>query len=244
VQSAALNGSNPNSPIQMAHRKRTKEIIDNPETNLPAHNLLSKLSEAGKRVEIVAEPEEVFRLFAMFVGDLERTAVAAHLPLEQVAEMSEAGNWTSRIKVLIRLQKSGIPGDVERGVNRAINFIQADRMRRVIERVINTLNNMSADEMLANLLSVTEDRNGNITSKILTRPFADLATALEKCHAMTYQALNDTATDRKGRSENEDSASASAGEMHLALVDAMSKARKPRVSGPHAGAVAGGSDLT
>ncbi len=207
-------------------RKRRKELIDNPETNLPANNLLARLSEAGKRVETIADPEEVFRLYAMFVGDLERTAIAAHLPLEQVAEMAAAGDWNKRIAVLIRLQKSGIPGDVERGVNRAINFIQADRMRRVIERVINTLNNMSADEMMQNLLCVTEDRNGNVTSKILTRPFADLATALEKCHAMTYQALNDTATDRKGRSEHEDTASASAGEMHLALVDAMSKARK------------------
>lgn len=222
----------------MGLRKRTKQILDNPETNLPAQTLLNKLSEAGKRVEVVADPEEVFRLYAMFVGDLERTAVAAHLPLEQVAEMADAGNWTGRIKVLIRLQKSGIPGDVERGVNRAINFIQADRMRRVIERVINTLNNMSPDEMMENLLSVSEDRNGNVTSKILTRPFADLAAALEKCHAMTYQALNDTATDRKSRSEHTDEANASAGEMHMALVDAMSKARKS-VSGP----LVSGADL-
>jgi hypothetical protein len=192
------------------------------------------LAEAGKRVDVVTDPEEVFRFYAMFVGDLERTAVAAHLPLEQVVEMAAAGDWTKRIAVLIRLQKSAVPGDVERGVNRAINFIQADRMRRVIERVVNALNNMSADEMMSNLLCVSEDRNGGITSKILTRPFADLATALEKCHAMTYQALNDTATDRKSRSEHEDSATASAGELHMALVDAMSKARKA-VSGPTAG---------
>jgi hypothetical protein len=211
----------------MGLRKRTKQILDNPETNLPAQTLLNNLSAASKRVEVIAEPEEVFRLYAMFVGDLERTAVAAHLPLEQVAEMATAGEWTKRITVLIRLQKSGIPGDVERGVNRAINFIQADRMRRVIERIIGVLNAMSPDEMMQNLLSVSEDRNGNVTSKILTRPFADLATALEKCHAMTYQALSDTATDRKGRSETEDQ-NATAGEMHLALVDAMAKARAPK----------------
>ena len=215
-------------------RKRKQELIDNPETNIPANNLLARLSSASNRVSVVADPEEVFRLYAMFVGDLERTAIAAHLQLEEVAEMAASGDWNKRIAVLIRLQKSGVPGDVERGVNRAINFIQADRMRRVIERVINSLNNMSADEMMQNLLCVSEDKQGNITSKIMTRPFADLATALEKCHAMTYQALNDTATDRKGRSEHEDSAQASAGEMHMALVDAMSKARSP-VSGPQAG---------
>jgi len=217
-------------------RKRKQELIDNPESNIPANNLLARLSSAAERVETRTDPEEVFRLYAMFVGDLERTAIAAHLPLEQVADMASNGNWNKRIAVLIRLQKSGIPGDVERGVNRAINFIQADRLRRVIERVINSLNNMSADEMLENLLCVSEDKQGNINSKIMTRPFADLATALEKCHAMTYLALNDTATDRKGRSEHEDTATASAGEMHMALVDAMSKARRPAVSGPVPGA--------
>ncbi len=210
--------------------KKTQAAQADPDEYVPAQNLLTRLSSAANRKPTaIIDPEDVFRLFATFTGDLERTAVAAHLSVEQVNEMAIAGEWNKRISVLIKLQKSGIPGDVERGVNRAINFIQADRMRRVIERVINSLSNMSHEEMMANLLCISEDKMGNTVSKIMTRPFADLATALEKCHAMTYQALNDTATDRKGRMETEDQ-NATAGEMHMALVDAMAKVRsQPKI---------------
>jgi hypothetical protein len=90
---------------------------------------------------------------------------------------------------------------------------------------------MTHDELTENLLCITSDRQGNMQTKIVTRPIADLCVALEKCHAMTYQALNDTATDRKSRMETEDQ-NATAGEMHMALVDAMTKARPPKpVSG-------------
>ena len=208
-------------------RKRTPEQKDADKN--AAHNLISKLQEAANRPPSAAStPEEIFRLYAMFVGDVERTAIASHKSVDEIVEMVEAGAWHKRIAVLIKLQKSGIPGDTERGVNRAINFIQADRLRVLIEKVVSMLTNMSESEMCENLLCVTTDSEGNTTTKILTRPFADLATALEKCHAMTYLALHDTATDRKGRSEHEDDAKASAGEMHMALVDAMAKARAPR----------------
>ena len=172
----------------------------------------------------VSSPEEIFRLYAMFVGDLERTAIAANLPIDEVADMATAGQWHKRIAVLIKLQQSGIPGDTERGVNRAINFIQAEKLRTLIERILTMLVNASATELVYNLLAVTTDKEGNTTTRIVTRPFADLATALEKAHAMTYQALNDTATDRKDRRETDDK-NATAGEMHMALVDAFAKVR-------------------
>jgi hypothetical protein len=219
----------------MARSKQTAENPDAPAGNKAAarahgQQLIVGLADAAKREAPAATAEDIFRLYAMFVGDLERTAIAAHRSLEEVAELATAGDWPKRIAVLIRLQKSGIPGDTERGVNRAINFIQADRMRCVIERIIRALTNMTDQEMLEHLLCATTDKEGNITTKILTRPFADLATALEKCHAMTYQALSDTATDRKGRAENTDEGSATAGEMHMALVDAMAKARPKQLS--------------
>jgi hypothetical protein len=203
--------------------RKTKEKRD--ADKQAATNLISKLQEAANRPERAAStPEEIFRLFAMFVGDVERTAIACNKSVDEIVELSQAGNWQKRIAVLIKLQKSGIPGDTERGVNRAINFIQADRLRTLIEKVVSMLTNMSESEMCDNLLCVTTDGDGNTTTRILTRPFADLATALEKCHAMTYQALSDTATDRKDRRDTEDTNS-TAGEMHMALVDAMAKVR-------------------
>jgi hypothetical protein len=227
VRSAALNGSKHNSQTPMG--KPTKNVVQPHADTVNKHGaqLVVALAESASREPLAITPDDIFRLYAQFVGDIERTAIAAHRSVDEIVELVEAGGWAKRIAVLIRLHKSGIPGDTERGVNRAINFVQADRMRTVIERIIRAMMNMTEREMLDHLLSVSTDKEGNTTSRILTRPFADLATALEKCHAMTYQALSDTATDRKSRMETEDQ-NASAGEMHMALVDAMAKARAPR----------------
>ena len=208
------------------HKPKRKNLTEHgDDVQQAAHRLIDKLSEAAKMPEKLAStPEEIFRLYATFAGDLERTALACHRPVDEIAEMAEVGKWQRRIAVLIKLNQSGTPGDVDRGVNRALNFVQADRLRSLIEKVVRMLTNMSETEMCEHLLSVTTDSFGNTTSRILTRPFADLATALEKCHAMTYQALSDTATDRKDRRESEDK-HATAGEMHMALVDAFNKVR-------------------
>jgi len=225
VNVVGASGKNLNSKIQMGRRKKQFNVTTLEDTKAAANTLIAKLTEAAKKPERLAStPEEIFRLFAMFVGDVERTAIASNKSVDEIVEMSLAGNWQKRIAVLIKLQKSGIPGDTERGVNRAINFIQADRLRQLIERVVQMLMNMSEGEMVENLLSITVDKDGNSTTRVVTRPFADLATALEKCHAMTYQSLSDTATDRKDRRETEDS-NGTAGEMHMALVDAFAKVR-------------------
>lgn len=205
---------------------KTKTLSGQPdEVQGAGQKLINQLTACAQEPDRLAStPEEIFRLYAMFVGDIERTAIAANRSVDEIVELSVAGNWAKRIAVLIKLQKSGIPGDTERGVNRAVNFIQADRLRSLIERVLRMLTNMAEGELITNLLAVTTDKEGNTTTRIVTRPFADLATALEKAHAMTYQALSDTATDRKDRRETEDT-NASAGEMHMALVDAFAKVR-------------------
>lgn len=190
----------------------------------PGLQLVKALAQvADQTARVTKDPESIFRLYAIFSGDVERTALAANMSVEQVVEMADAGGWMKKIAVLIRLQKSGIPGDAERGVNRAINFVQADRLRTIIERLLRALTQMSSEELFTYTLATQTDKDGITTNKIHTRPFADLASALEKAHAMTYQALSDTATDRKDRKETPEQATA--GEMHMAIADAMAQVR-------------------
>jgi hypothetical protein len=66
-------------------------------------------------------------------------------------------------------------------------------------------------------------KNGAIVSESLsTRPLADLASALEKCHALTYMALNDTATERKARPQTSDE-DLGASEIHAKLAAAFAR---------------------
>lgn len=176
-----------------------------------------------------SEPEDIFRLYAQFCGDLDRTACATGKSVDEVVELAEAGKWQKKIAVLLRLKDSGVPGDAERGINRAVNFIQADRMRQIVERAIQVLQKMSNEEFVRLCLVESFDHQGNGSTKIVMRAFADLATSLEKCHAMTYQALSDTATDRKDRRETNDE-SHSAGELHIAMADALAKVRAEKTT--------------
>lgn len=192
-------------------------------------HLLTVIEAAAARPDQpIQNTEDVFRMFAMFMGDMERTALATNRTPEDIAEMCAAGDWNKRIAVLLRLQKSGVPGDAERGVNRAVNFVQADRLRSIIERVLRSLVNLNNHELFSLTVStITRGRgeNTSTTDVITTRPFADLATALEKCHAMTYQALADTSTDRKERKEVMD-ADHSATELHMKIAAGMTAARE------------------
>jgi hypothetical protein len=63
-----------------------------------------------------------------------------------------------------------------------------------------------------------------VSKKLNTRAFADMSSAIEKCHALSYAALNDTATERRERGD-EPEAHKSAAEMHLNITRAMEQIR-------------------
>ena len=145
--------------------------------------------------------ERIYQLYALFACDAEKTAVAAKIPLEVVEEMAKNGRWDAQFQTLIKLRQSGRPGDLERATNRAINFVQAHNYRRFLERIMRMLSLLTPKELEEYCFEIRIDKQGNESRKMACRPFADLATAIEKCHAMTYAALTDTASDRQHRKE-------------------------------------------
>lgn len=184
------------------------------------------VNELQKSLEHIDRPN-AFLLYAAFTGDIERTAAALNIRACDVLLMADEERWNEKLKPILDLKKSSKPGDVERAMNRALNFVQAHRMRLIIERVVKKLSGMDDDELEEYLFSehaLGKDGNKHMYKRLTTRALADLASAIEKCHAMSYLALNDTATDRSKRKEGGEEISA--GDMHLQIARAMEEANQ------------------
>jgi len=146
--------------------------------------------------------EQAFLVFATMCGDIVRSAAALGVPEAAVLKMAEEEGWHSKLGPILALKRSSRPGSVERACNRALNFVQAHRMRLIVQRAIQRMTGMNEVEFDSYLLSETTSKGGEVTRKLTTRALADLSAAMDKCHAMTYAALNDTTQGRANRKED------------------------------------------
>jgi replicative superfamily II helicase len=140
-----------------------------------------------------------------------------------VARAAADGNWNDKLAPILALKKSTRPGDIERAMNRALNFVQAHQMRLFVSRVIHRLTNLNEQEFEDYLYpSEVDKKTGKLyPGRLTTRALADLASAMEKCQAASYQALGDTGTERVKRGEVEADPEVSAGDMHARIASAM-----------------------
>lgn len=162
--------------------------------------------------EVPFDREQAFLLYASFSGDITRTAHALGTSAEVVIRIETESEWKPRLNAVLALRSCGRPGDVERAINRATNFAQAHRARLFLERLITKIYRLT-DAELQEYCFVTETTSKKdkvtgeieeyVEKKISTRPFADLASAMEKIHNLTYVALQDGPTDRKNREARE-----------------------------------------
>lgn len=163
--------------------------------------------------------ENAWLLFASFAGDVERTAIALNVPAVAVLKVAEDEGWLARLAPIIALTKTKRPGDLERAINRALNYVQAHTFRLIVERTIQRVTNMGVEEFERYMLSKLGKEG--MEPALNTRPLADLASALEKAHAMTYAALEDTSADRVKRKDTQTEVSAT--DMYAKMAEAMSK---------------------
>lgn len=186
------------------------------------------LQDSATGVTVEFDREQAFLLFTTFCGDAERTAHALGVSPVAVLRMADAEGWTSKLANIMEQMRSAKPGDVERGVNRALNFVQAHKFRMFLERICKKMYGWTDEEMEESLNPETNSKTGS-TKKFTTRPMADLASALEKCHVLTYSALNDTAPERARRAG--DMPGGASEDLHAQISAAMAKAggsRTPR----------------
>jgi hypothetical protein len=181
--------------------------------------------EDQSRPRIDFNKEDAFMLYATFCGDVERTAHALNIPVVAVLNAVEEDGWSEKLRGIIELKKSNRPGDVERAINRAMNFVQAHKLRLFLERMLGRLCGMTPEEAEKYLMQENINDKGQVKHVLSTRPMADLASALEKCHAMSYMALNDSAAERSKRNSQEESTDTSGGEIHAKLSNLMAGIR-------------------
>src|SRR6267142_2103311 len=160
--------------------------------------ITSVLEDTSSLISQDLDKDNVFMLYATFCGDRERTAHAMNIKA----------------------------GDVERAMNRAVNYVQAHRLRSFLERVLQHIFSRPLEQIEEWMFAFQYIKgNPEPVKKFSTRPLADLAAALEKCHSLTYLALGDSATERRGRSDTQD-VDVSGGEIHARIAAAMSKEAK------------------
>ena len=198
--------------------------------------------------------ETVFQLYVTLCGDAPRVAHAVGLTVEALDYLAEKHGWKDKIRLVLSLRDSDKPGDLERGVNRAYNFVQAYRLQKVIERTITRLYNLNDGELDEYILprddaativkrggkrspldgkmalgdkldAVLRGKNVEGPRRLSTRALADLASALEKTQALTYAALGDTAPERAKRTLEARAGATDTG-LHQQIAEAMAEMRR------------------
>ena len=138
----------------------------------------------------VLDVAQIFQTYIAFSGDVSRTAVAVNQDVKVIEALALSEDWKDKIQVWMRLRE-GDPSDVQIQINRAVNYVQAHRIRAVLDKVVTHLSAMDAKE-IANLLT----KSGKNATEFSARPLADLTKAIEACQGMTQRALGDTIAER------------------------------------------------
>jgi hypothetical protein len=126
--------------------------------------------------------------YAAFGGDTEKASIASKVPLSALLTLEHDFNWPAKLK---RLKTGAGESEAERVANRAVNYLQAQRMRDVLERALRLIE--SPDELLQALIKAKIAPDDGSIERIDVNPKAvlDLSKALETVQNMSYRALGD-----------------------------------------------------
>jgi hypothetical protein len=132
----------------------------------------------------------MFLTYLAFLGDVERTAAALMVDPKRVQEAAAFERWDVKVKHLRSVQSDLGPDEFLRELNRVVNFVQAVRLRSVMDGVLARL--QGPDNDLDSFLSQTSQHATNRNAKALL----DVIKCCEAVHRMTYTALGDVASKR------------------------------------------------
>jgi hypothetical protein len=127
--------------------------------------------------------------YVAFSGDLERVAKAAKVPVSAIASIEHDFDWTAKLR---KMKNGSGAEESEREANRAVSYMQAQRMRDLIEKSISLLEDPEA--LLRSLVKIKFLREGDVEEVVVSpKALLDLAKALESIHNACYRALGDVA---------------------------------------------------
>lgn len=174
---------------------------------------------------------QIFLIYMTVVGDIDKCAMALDLDPAIVASLASSEGWSEKIRRISLISKSGKPGEWERAQNRALNFVQAHRVRSLLDRMITHYASMTG-EQLANVFCSEHStkEGGGIRIKTPSAKFlSDLMCAAERAHHLSYAALGDTVIEREARIDEEGN-SVSAASLHASLIAALNSPASAELS--------------
>lgn len=138
-------------------------------------------SSLAVALPVGVNPSSLYLLWLSLGGDCQLAAAAAHIRVEIVQALEHDFQWRDLAGGKLGLKDP----QLEQQVNRAQNFVQSQRLRKLIDGAIHELEDLSG--LRASLLE--EGRNGDV--KITAKPLVELAKAAEAVHNLSYRALGD-----------------------------------------------------
>lgn len=138
--------------------------------------------------------------FIVLGGDAEKTAVACNVHPDFIKEYAANEDWRSRLESTANLCSAGGrgPAEIERLINRASLYVQAQRIRRVIDALLTEIEATPEAGLLERFTVHTKDG-----SRVDLKPIADITTAALKLMQMAQSVLSDTATERSQRAKTD-----------------------------------------
>jgi hypothetical protein len=133
----------------------------------------------------------IFQTYIAFNGDVPRCSLALDLPQPVIRALATDERWDDKLKDWSQLAEGDLR-DAQVQINRAVNYVQASRMRSIVDGLISEFLKKTPAELMLLFTKATKDG-----SEFLTRPLTDLVKAAEACQIMTQRALGDKNSDDK-----------------------------------------------
>lgn len=173
---------------------------------------------------ITGDPAEVFAVYLQQGANAQRTALTLKIPVAEVEGLVRQHRWDVKVKEYTGGIENPTLEDFQRGqrgLNRAVNYIQAHRLRDLVDRVVQKLNDPQTLEEYTTVRTKDGFRRD-------LKPIRELAEAARTAQELSYRALGDS----MDVSVTDDQTAAKDGkDLQLALIQAMDAAdRNPKTS--------------
>lgn len=162
--------------------------------------MLSRTSSETELLEPANRIDEVrlFMLYALFGGDVKRVSIVSRVEVRRIESLAHDFNWKGKL--------AGRPGigtekgaEEERALNRVANYVTAERLRRVFDRLIDELD---SDPTFAKAFCTSVDDDGK--KSFNTKNLVELSKGLQIVNDISYRALQDKqaqAADVSGKAD-------------------------------------------
>ncbi len=153
---------------------------------------------------------QLFLIYLAFNGDPDRTAIATGVEVDVIRKFAAEEHWDDKAAELCTLRGAEGNKALEVEINRKLCFTQAQRLRNLVDQVINFLTMKCVSEdgaldsssLIGTLMQPVKGGGQVFSAKALL----ELVKAAEGAHMLAYRALGDTPAERVNEGDEEKNA--------------------------------------